>query len=124
MDQKENRVYRETPPADGGPAFPVVRDGVAQNDAWGGMSLRDYFAGKVLSSLLDQHRDCDDIEIAKLAYDLADAMLRQRVDPDCPSPYRLLAALGEIARGATGYLDNDTKLANIAKRALNMEVDE
>ena len=30
----------------GGPAFPVTRDEVAQNDAWGGMTLRDYFAAK------------------------------------------------------------------------------
>jgi hypothetical protein len=33
-------------------------------------------------------------------------------------------ALGQIANGANGHLDNDTKLANIAKRALGMEVDE
>lgn len=34
------------------------------------------------------------------------------------------SALEQIAAGATGYLDNDTTLANIAKRALGMEVDE
>lgn len=129
MDQRENRFYREAPPADGGPAFPQhgwTKDPevLARMQANGGMTLRDYFAATVLQSLLDQHRDCDDIEIAKLAYDLADAMLRQRVDPDCPSPYRLLTALGKIAQGANGQLDNDTELANIAKRALNMEVDE
>jgi hypothetical protein len=28
---------------DGGPAFPVVADADAQNDAWGGMSLLEYF---------------------------------------------------------------------------------
>lgn len=30
----------------GGPAFPVTRDAEAQNDAWGGMTLREYFAAK------------------------------------------------------------------------------
>lgn len=110
----------------GGPAFPCHTNPRPDmlNDAPQGMTLRDYFAAKVLTSLLDQHRDCDDIEIAKLAYDLADAMLRQRIDPECPSPYRLMNALGQIANGANGYLDNDTKLANIAKRALGMEVGE
>ncbi|MFM0507697.1 hypothetical protein [Paraburkholderia sp. RL17-373-BIF-A] len=33
-------------------------------------------------------------------------------------------ALEQIAAGATGYLDNDTTLANIAKRALGIAVDE
>lgn len=89
-----------------------------------GMTLRDYFAAKAMPVMLDQHRSCDDIEIAKLAYDMADSMLRQRVDPDCPSPYRLMHALGKIANGANGKSGNDTQLADIAKRVLNMEVDE
>lgn len=36
---------------------------------------------------------------------------------------RYRTALEQIAAGATGYLDNDTTLANIAKRALGVEVD-
>ncbi len=38
--------------------------------------------------------------------------------------YAYRQALVEIAHGATGYLDRDTDLANIAKRALGMEVNE
>lgn len=36
----------------------------------------------------------------------------------------LKGTLTEIANGATGFLDRDTDLANIAKRALGMEVFE
>jgi hypothetical protein len=59
-----------------------------------------------------------------MAYDQADAMLQRRVDPDSPPPARYRNALVQIANGATGYLDNDTTLANIAKRALGIEVEE
>lgn len=61
----------------GGPAFPVIFE-------WGngdwvnepGMTLRDYFAAKVLQGLL-----IDDTNIhgsAKFAYEVADAMLNAR----------------------------------------------
>lgn len=110
----------------GGPAFPLAHSHVdLEHTNWeqaNGMTLRDYFAAKAMPVMLDQHRSCDDIEIAKLAYDMADAMLRQRIDPDCPSPYRLMTALGNIANGANGNPGNDMRLADIAKRVLNMEV--
>lgn len=74
---------------DGGPAFPVVADPNMQNDAWGGMSLRDYFAAKALAVLIDPIQfkrfdltmgmvkaTCD--EAATRAYQVADAMLRAR----------------------------------------------
>ncbi|MDE1007692.1 MAG: hypothetical protein OSB38_18670 [Paraburkholderia fungorum] len=38
--------------------------------------------------------------------------------------YAYREALTEIANGATGFLDRDTDLANIAKRALGIAVDE
>lgn len=41
--------------------------------------------------------------------------------PPPPDPMR--EALEAIANGTTGYLDNDYKLAQIAKRALGMEYD-
>ena len=61
-------------PNDGGPAFPV---GLLP-----GMSLRDYFAGQALASmdtdgytLTGIHR----LALARRAYDIADAMLAERV---------------------------------------------
>jgi hypothetical protein len=58
----------------GGPAFPLK-----EANAWDnyGMTLRDYFAAKamqtVLSSSSGHHKN-----IAELAYQLADAMLKAR----------------------------------------------
>jgi hypothetical protein len=72
---------------DGGPAFPVLRDDVAQNDAWGGMTLRDYFAAKALTGLLSYpgdaqrgsyHNNSSPEYVALDAYEYADAMLRAR----------------------------------------------
>jgi hypothetical protein len=127
MDQADNRFYREPPADDGGFAFPtLIKEGDLAYST-GGVTVRDYFAAKALPTLLSSFSDdteCNDIDIAGMAYDIADAMLRKRSDPECPSPYRLREVLIQIANGATGYLDNDTTLANIAKRALGMEVDE
>lgn len=58
----------------GGPAFPVLADQAMQNDAWGGMTLRDYFAGQVAAG--DQIGS--PLTRAKWAYEVADAMLIAR----------------------------------------------
>ncbi len=58
---------------DGGPAFPTP-SGEHYSD---GMSLRDWFAGMVLSSMrVGDWTDCKDG--AKYAYNYADAMLAER----------------------------------------------
>lgn len=63
---------------DGGPAFP---GGVRDTDGnWislsgdPGMSLRDWFAGQALSNMAGSSAD----QVAKLAYNIADAMLAAR----------------------------------------------
>ncbi|MGS1033144.1 hypothetical protein [Burkholderia glumae] len=92
----DNRFYRETTtrPADGGPAFPIPLQpgqsyqGHAPCD---GMTLRDYFAAKVLQGLManeqfppprpiEQARTREEMadEIAAAAYRMADAMIKAR----------------------------------------------
>jgi len=70
---------------DGGPAFPVPsvawkekgEDRVAIGTR--GMTLRDYFAGQALAgALADPTCDVSPIELAKIAYREADAMLAAR----------------------------------------------
>jgi len=53
----------------GGPAFPVPQGGR------GGMTLRDYFAGQVLAGLGDA---IGQVDVAKVAYLVADAMIEAR----------------------------------------------
>ena len=84
---------------DGGPAFPHTTqwDGIAPAINYHGISMRDYFAAAALNgSLASQCKDShwvfsnipDDFEndtgalsgIAKLSYDLADAMLKARAE--------------------------------------------
>jgi hypothetical protein len=65
---------------DGGPAFPVPTSPGGMTPC--GMSLRDWFAGQVLSGLYstpdtDLGKDCCDM-YAEVAYDAADAMLAAR----------------------------------------------
>jgi hypothetical protein len=65
---------------DGGPAFPgfdyISQDGKKNPE---GMTLRDYFAGKVLvGALADPTCQPSPIELAKIAYRGADAMLAAR----------------------------------------------
>lgn len=65
---------------DGGPAFPVTGE---DHRAWG-ISMRDYFAIKVLASWIiaaptldaedESHRD----KLSSLAYAQADSMLKER----------------------------------------------
>ncbi|WP_337224918.1 hypothetical protein [Proteus terrae] len=72
----------------GGPAFPNVPDGAG--DKWSdwdmGMTLRDYFASKCMSSIISSlngpivFEECKgDFDLyAKQAYVMADAMLKAR----------------------------------------------
>lgn len=72
--------------SNGGPAFPhhvVHPHGWESPREEGGMTLRDYFAAKALQGLLADHvqRITEGMNYpltAKLAYDLADAMLAER----------------------------------------------
>lgn len=75
---------------DGGPAFPGFKksrewdedraDYVAQNIPAGGMSLRDWFAGMALQSIINNPnwRDWTPRAIASEAYIYADAMIQTR----------------------------------------------
>lgn len=59
------------------PAFPIVAAAMDVIED-SGMTLRDYFAGQALAGICTRNLlafDCG--EIAKLAYDVADAMLAQ-----------------------------------------------
>ena len=68
----------------GGPAFPVSRyvnaDGETFDSSIQGMTLRDYFAAKVLQTYLADptFSNVTQGEICRLAYDMADAMLKAR----------------------------------------------
>ena len=64
---------------DGGPAFPVYDDH-GQYVNGGGMTLRDYFAGRAMQSyLLDKDRDSFTFEQwAQASYEMADAMIKAR----------------------------------------------
>jgi hypothetical protein len=69
---------------DGGPAYPcesyVLKNGKQVTEEAQGMSLRDYFAGKVLSAIY-AHRDSNGWPskvIATQSYLMADAMLVAR----------------------------------------------
>lgn len=73
---------------DGGPAFPIPesRDpttGQGIYECWGGMSLRDWFAGQALGTLLETCRGDNrgvgfTDHVASCAYAVADAMLKAR----------------------------------------------
>lgn len=72
----------------GGPAFPEVRIRSGDNYNpptklyYGGMTLRDYFAAKAMQGFLSSYAhglvDVPLLDIAKDAYDVADAMLKAR----------------------------------------------
>ena len=64
----------------GGPAFPHPQGW--RRDPWisDGMTLRDYFAAAVLSSLCEEQKNLVRPDLtAKIAYKMADAMLAERV---------------------------------------------
>lgn len=79
----------DKPKDDGGPAFPVAE---CQEDGWGhGMTLRDWFAGKAMASILEvtlntvvqagaspEEINSVLVDVAPSAYRLADAMLKAR----------------------------------------------
>ena len=62
----------------GGPAFPTLADnGHAMNQD--GMTLRDWFAGKAMQSLILAAKTSQDVDLlSKGAYQMADAMLEER----------------------------------------------
>lgn len=73
----------------GGPAFPsqpifMIPGGGEIATEQGGMTLRDYFAGKALMGAIEATSGAPSLGlpraevIAKLAYELADAMLAER----------------------------------------------
>lgn len=69
------------PKYDGGPAFPFPV--MHSNSAPAGMSLRDYFAAKAMQGILScfaEYKGAGDNmqSRAKLAYEVADAMLAER----------------------------------------------
>ena len=58
----------------GGSAFPMLGDNTSR-----GMTLRDYFAAKVMQSLILAAINSKDVDmLAKGAYEMADAMIRER----------------------------------------------
>lgn len=58
------------------PAFPRNH----ASDGHNGMTIRDYFAAKALAGMASQyHEHWTEELVAKCAYELADAMLKERV---------------------------------------------
>ena len=75
----ENKIH------DGGPAYPHIKEvkkenGQTNSIKWfPGMSLRDYFAGQALNNELPYNRRDDRLQgIAEAAYEMADAMIKER----------------------------------------------
>ena len=65
----------------GGPAFPLQSIGPDFAPGFSGMTLRDYFAAKIMQGLLaggNLVRTIKDSELAESAYSIADAMLKAR----------------------------------------------
>ncbi len=63
----------------GGPAFPQCSYNMKGGyDITGGMTLRDYFAAKAMQGMLAASENYSTSELALYAYDVADAMLKQR----------------------------------------------
>ena len=59
----------------GGHAFPAHHFDLAEGEH--GMTLRDYFAAKAMQALIEKY-DESPVEISLEAYEIADAMLKQR----------------------------------------------
>ena len=63
----------------GGPAFPILAEQAADGWAHCGMTLRDYFAAKVVQTMCEEVSRYDQFQaVAKDAYKMADAMLEAR----------------------------------------------
>ena len=63
----------------GGPAFPILAE--QADDGWAhvGMTLRDYFAAKVMQTMCEEVSRYDQFKsVANDAYKMADAMLKAR----------------------------------------------
>ena len=62
----------------GGPAFPAMHFDLTDNEH--GMTLRDYFAAKAMQGMLAENGGgaAHNIDLAKFAYWIADAMLEAR----------------------------------------------
>jgi hypothetical protein len=61
----------------GGPAFPTPR--YERGDMYSlGMTLRDYFAAKVMQGLIAADRNYTKEKFATIAYTVADAMMKAR----------------------------------------------
>jgi hypothetical protein len=61
-----------------GPAFPIFIDS-GQGVEWHkGMTLRDYFAAKAMQGMLSASENYQTRELARYAFDVADAMLKAR----------------------------------------------
>lgn len=82
-------IPRSEKKIDGGPAFPEthVHPDIEFHPTTGltpgwhgksGMTLRDYFAAQILAGAINLRPDFHQDQIAKLAYEIADAMLKER----------------------------------------------
>lgn len=73
-DTKPNNPFEEG----GGTAFPLVYDDETKGtrEIHAGMTMRDWFAGKAMQGLMDAAMPMP--EIAQAAYQMADAMLKER----------------------------------------------
>jgi len=70
---------RMNTPNDGGPAFPTMDN--SEHYRHLGMTMRDYFASAALTGCLAaSHTDGEPEDFARVAYGLADAMLKARED--------------------------------------------
>ena len=58
------------------PAFPAMHYDLADNEH--GLTMRDYFAAKVLQGLLASGLDQPKFEFARKSYEMADEMLKAR----------------------------------------------
>ena len=72
----------KTPSNDGGPAFPVTGCVHPNDNAIVGMTLRDYFAGQALASLIVSRKfnEASTKDIVERAFWYADAMLDERME--------------------------------------------
>ena len=71
-----------TPINDGGPAFPLINEHTHPTTINNGMTLRDYFAGQALASLLvsPNFTEASTKDIVERAFWFADAMLDERME--------------------------------------------
>ena len=65
----------------GGPAFPLQSIGPEFAPGYAGMTLRDYFAAKAMQGMMAGNWNTNYDAWAEDAYQLADAMLRARQEP-------------------------------------------